>query len=269
MFYGRGAGGAPDGQRRARRPRRRRPQPAGRRRGAGESAYADLRGAADGRDADPLPRGLDVADRAGVLAAVATRLRRARRVDPDRAPGGPRRRRPAGRRHPPAPPTPRSPRPSRTCAARHRPRGHLGDAGRGRVGMTGLTGSDPPVAGRDRGVPRPARHPRRHSRRSPSREGGTPLVQSEWLSELTGAEVWLKVEGDNPTGSFKDRGMTTAISVAAARRRQGRRLRLDRQHLARRRRPTPRGPASSRSCSCPRARSPPASWRRRSCTARR
>ncbi|MCW2779998.1 MAG: L-threonine synthase [Marmoricola sp.] len=46
------------------------------------------------------------------------------------------------------------------------------------------------------------------------REGGTPMVQSEWLSGLTGAEVWLKVEGDNPTGSFKDRGMTVALSVA-------------------------------------------------------
>jgi threonine synthase len=48
------------------------------------------------------------------------------------------------------------------------------------------------------------------------REGGTPLVHSEWLSGLTGAEVWLKVEGDNPTGSFKDRGMTAAISCALA-----------------------------------------------------
>lgn len=47
------------------------------------------------------------------------------------------------------------------------------------------------------------------------REGGTPLVSSQWLSGLTGGQVWLKVEGDNPTGSFKDRGMTTAISVAA------------------------------------------------------
>jgi threonine synthase len=46
------------------------------------------------------------------------------------------------------------------------------------------------------------------------REGGTPLVDSQWLSEVTGAEVWLKVEGDNPTGSFKDRGMTVALSVA-------------------------------------------------------
>ncbi|WP_181312851.1 threonine synthase [Nocardioides campestrisoli] len=45
-------------------------------------------------------------------------------------------------------------------------------------------------------------------------EGGTPLVDSQWLSGLTGGQVWLKVEGDNPTGSFKDRGMTTAISVA-------------------------------------------------------
>src|ERR1700712_91671 len=46
------------------------------------------------------------------------------------------------------------------------------------------------------------------------REGGTPMVESAWLSHITGAEVWLKVEGDNPTGSFKDRGMTVALSVA-------------------------------------------------------
>jgi threonine synthase len=46
------------------------------------------------------------------------------------------------------------------------------------------------------------------------REGGTPLVRSGWLSGLTGGEVWLKVEGNNPTGSFKDRGMTTAMSLA-------------------------------------------------------
>ena len=46
------------------------------------------------------------------------------------------------------------------------------------------------------------------------REGGTPLVESPWLTGLTGCEVWLKVEGDNPTGSFKDRGMTLAMSVA-------------------------------------------------------
>ena len=48
-------------------------------------------------------------------------------------------------------------------------------------------------------------------------EGGTPLIPAEYLSALVGAEVWLKYEGLNPTCSFKDRGMTTAISVAAQR----------------------------------------------------
>jgi threonine synthase len=47
------------------------------------------------------------------------------------------------------------------------------------------------------------------------REGGTPLVRANVVSERTGCEVWLKVEGVNPTGSFKDRGMTMAISKAA------------------------------------------------------
>jgi threonine synthase len=46
-------------------------------------------------------------------------------------------------------------------------------------------------------------------------EGGTPLIHAAHLSELVGAEVFVKYEGVNPTGSFKDRGMTTAISVAA------------------------------------------------------
>lgn len=47
------------------------------------------------------------------------------------------------------------------------------------------------------------------------REGGTPLVHAAILSEMLGNEIWLKVEGANPTGSFKDRGMTMAISKAA------------------------------------------------------
>ncbi|MFI6518623.1 threonine synthase [Spirillospora sp. NPDC050679] len=46
-------------------------------------------------------------------------------------------------------------------------------------------------------------------------EGGTPLVPANRVSQLTGCEVYLKVEGANPTGSFKDRGMTMAISKAA------------------------------------------------------
>jgi len=45
-------------------------------------------------------------------------------------------------------------------------------------------------------------------------EGGTPLVRSSPLSEETGCDVWLKYDGANPTGSFKDRGMTLAISKA-------------------------------------------------------
>jgi threonine synthase len=47
-------------------------------------------------------------------------------------------------------------------------------------------------------------------------EGGTPLVPAPRLSERVGASVYLKVEGANPTGSFKDRGMTVAISNALA-----------------------------------------------------
>ena len=46
-------------------------------------------------------------------------------------------------------------------------------------------------------------------------EGGTPLVYACTISELVGCEVWLKYDGANPTGSFKDRGMTMAISKAA------------------------------------------------------
>jgi threonine synthase len=46
-------------------------------------------------------------------------------------------------------------------------------------------------------------------------EGNTPLVEAPRLSDEVGARVFLKVEGANPTGSFKDRGMTVAISKAA------------------------------------------------------
>ncbi len=49
------------------------------------------------------------------------------------------------------------------------------------------------------------------------REGGTPLLPAPRLSEYTGCTVHLKVEGLNPTGSFKDRGMTMAVTEAVAR----------------------------------------------------
>src|SRR3989338_467867 len=45
-------------------------------------------------------------------------------------------------------------------------------------------------------------------------EGNTPLISSNYISNLTGCQVYLKCEGLNPTGSFKDRGMTLAISKA-------------------------------------------------------
>ena len=45
-------------------------------------------------------------------------------------------------------------------------------------------------------------------------EGSTPLVEAPAVSERVGARVWLKLEGANPTGSFKDRGMTVAVSRA-------------------------------------------------------
>jgi threonine synthase len=47
-------------------------------------------------------------------------------------------------------------------------------------------------------------------------EGGTPLLPAGELSRRTGCQVYLKVEGNNPTGSFKDRGMTVAITRALA-----------------------------------------------------
>ncbi len=180
-------------------------------RGAGESAYAERPVLPMGETVTRYHVSIDVEDRAGVLAAVATAFAEHERLHPHRAPGGPRRRRAAhGRlaqreRRPAA----RDRRPPRH--ARLRPRGHLGDARRGRRRVTA------PGAHPWRGV---IEEYRPHLDLHPDvpavtlGEGGTPLVRSDWLSGASGADVWLKVEGDNPTGSFKDRGMTTAISAA-------------------------------------------------------
>ena len=62
-------------------------------------------------------------------------------------------------------------------------------------------------------------------------EGGTPLLPAPALSRRTGADVWVKFEGMNPTGSFKDRGMTVARLARGRARREGDHLRLDRQHV--------------------------------------
>jgi threonine synthase len=52
-------------------------------------------------------------------------------------------------------------------------------------------------------------------------EGGTPLLHAPRLSESLGCELWLKWEGANPTGSFKDRGMSVAVSRAVERGAEG------------------------------------------------
>ncbi|MSO33650.1 MAG: threonine synthase [Candidatus Nanopelagicaceae bacterium] len=69
-----------------------------------------------------------------------------------------------------------------------------------------------------RGIIEEYRHRLPISRKTPVvtlQEGGTPLIYSFALSEMLDNEVWVKVEGCNPTGSFKDRGMTMAMSKAA------------------------------------------------------
>ncbi len=200
MFYGPGAGGAPtasavlgDLVTVARN------RLAGTR-GAGESAYADRAVLPMGETLTRYHVAIDVEDRAGVLAAGRHGVRRARCLDPDGAPGGSWRGRPAGRRL--AHRDRRAARRDRRAPARHghRPRGHLGDARR-----------------RRRRVNAAATRSRTHQWRGvieeyrdllqipegveavTLREGGTPLVHSEWLSAHTRAEVWLKVEGNNPT----------------------------------------------------------------------
>src|SRR3954462_11385992 len=47
-------------------------------------------------------------------------------------------------------------------------------------------------------------------------EGDPPPIPAPRVSQRGGADVWLKFEGANPTGSFKDRGMTVAVSAALA-----------------------------------------------------
>ncbi len=113
-----------------------------------------------------------------------------------------------------------------------RARGRLGAARRRRVRVTTVT----PFAPTSGAASSPStatclRGPRGHRRGDPGRGWHRRWCPPSGCPGLTGAEVWLKVEGINPTGSFKDRGMTAAISAAAARRRPGRRVRLDRQHV--------------------------------------
>ena len=72
-----------------------------------------------------------------------------------------------------------------------------------------------------RGVPRPPARLRRDAGGHPATRAARRWSHAPLLSERTACEVYLKVEGANPTGSFKDRGMTVAITKA--RRARGRR----------------------------------------------
>ena len=99
------------------------------------------------------------------------------------------------------------------------------------------------------------------------REGGTPLVRSEVLSAETGCDVWLKYDGANPTGSFKDRGMTLAISKATRGGRESGRVRVHGQHERERGGVRGEGRPDVRGARARRARSRSARWPRRSCTA--
>src|SRR5581483_8285668 len=209
-----GGGRDADGVGGARRPHRRRPQPRrrqpGRHHGGGgpqarpphrRGGVAVLRDGRGGRPARRAGR-----HRLGV--------RRTRRFDQIHAATGDRRRRPADLRHP--------------QGQGAGLRGH--DGGRAATGARPSGGVDPPGRGRGRvtGLPRPRftawpglieayRDRLPVSDATPVitlREGATPLLAAPYLSERVDARVLLKYEGLNPTGSFKDRGMTVAISKA-------------------------------------------------------
>ena len=170
MFYGPGAGGAPTASAvlgdLVTVARNRLSDGAGRGRvGVRRPAAAE-----HGPDPDPLPRAARRRRQGGRARGGRAGVRRARRLDPDRPPGGPGRRRAAGRGVPPR--LRRRPRRDRRGAPRDvlRARGVLGDARRGRSGVnTRGAGSHPPVARRDRGVRRPPRHPGEHPRDHPPR----------------------------------------------------------------------------------------------------
>src|SRR5262249_39184957 len=160
-----------------------------------------------------LPRGVGRGRQAGRAGPDRRVVRPARRVDPGGAPGRPGRRRTACHRDPLGPGRGagrlrgRSGRHGRGTRRRQRDAGRRG-GGRmsSRVAWQGLIAEyrdllpvtdDAPVISLG--------------------EGATPLIPAPVLSKLTGCRVYLKVEGANPTGSFKDRGMTVAVSMAAAR----------------------------------------------------
>ena len=219
MFYGRGAGGQPDRQRRPRRPRRAWPA-TGSAAGAGRASRRTptCRCARWARSPTRYHVSLDVADRAGRARAGRAGVRRARRLDRDGpAAGAPARGRHADRA---ALVIVTHTAPDAALVGDRRGAGRARHRGVGRqracAWRAGEEGTDgPPLARRHRGVPRPAARRRRTRPSSRSARAARRLTPARTLSARTGCDVWIKFEGVNPTGSFKDRGMTMAISKAA------------------------------------------------------
>ncbi len=176
-------------------------------------------GQPDGRRGHPLPHQPRRGRQTGCAGPGRHRLRRARGVHRHRPPAGqgrgslPRRRHPSRARRRPVGDR-RGP-----AETRHRTRGRQHHAcGRGVTEMNAVV-DQPRMSGTHqwRGVIEEYRDRLPVTASTPVvtlLEGGTPLVPAQLLSERTGCDVYLKVEGANPTGSFKDRGMTMAISRA-------------------------------------------------------
>ena len=236
MFYGAGAGGTPTASAvlgdivavaRNRLAGTRGPE---------LSTYAELPVLPHGRYADQVPRIAGRGRPSRRPRAGRRGVRQARRLHPGGTANQPGRRGPAHHRH--ARGAGRGARRDglRAAGAARRPGGRERDAGGrgGRPVMTGLSGvrgSSPASQQGPRAVAvTGARAPWRgviteYRDRLPVtadmpvitlQEGGTPLLPAPVLSARTGCDVYLKFEGLNPTGSFKDRGMTVAITVAAA-----------------------------------------------------
>ena len=233
MFYGQGAGGAPTASAvlgdlvavaRNRVIGGRGPR---------ESTYASLPVRPMGTVSTRYHVSLDVADRAGVLAAIAGEFaRNGVSIAAVRQTGG-------GARTATAPPgwwsSPtrrrrrRSRPPSRPCRAGRRARRGQRAARRG-PGPDGggrVTGASRLAAAAVRSWPGVIAAYRDRMPVPPGwqvvtlGEGGTPLLPAPELSRRTGCQVYLKVDGANPTGSFKDRGMTMAVTDALAAGKQG------------------------------------------------
>ena len=211
MFYGRGAGGAPTASAVLGDRRLGRPQPGERRPRPWREHLHEPAGAPHRRGHDPVLRQPRRDGPAGRAREHRLGLLDQRREHPGGAPGRARRRGRADRAH--APGQRRRPAHDGDAAEqpRHRAQGAGGHAGRGRSGSVAM-------AHVWRGLIEEYRDRLPVTDATPVislREGGTPLVYACVLSELVGCEVWLKYDGANPTGSFKDRGMTMAISKAA------------------------------------------------------